>query len=155
MRDITRDSHHPTSQGPFPAVSEPRLSPVSPCQRRARGRALRFYFVSMERGSTDSGTTDGSTTDGGTTDGSTTDGGPTDGESTDGESTDGESTGRRGNGRRENGRRDHGARDHGAQEPRRADGRLMECLKSFIFVRHKFWASLSQKLSQSAVWASF
>jgi hypothetical protein len=38
---------------------------------------------------------------------------------------------------------------------RRADGRLMECLKSFVFVGHPFWASPSQKLSQSTVWASF
>jgi hypothetical protein len=37
---------------------------------------------------------------------------------------------------------------------RRADGRLMEYLKSFVFVGYPFWASPSQKLSQSMVWAS-
>jgi hypothetical protein len=37
----------------------------------------------------------------------------------------------------------------------RADGRLIEFSKSFISVGYQFWASLSQKLSQSTVWASF
>jgi hypothetical protein len=57
------------------------------------------------------------------------------------------------------------AREQGASNTRaireracsggRADGRLIDCLKSFIFVGHQFWASQSQRLSQIKVWASF
>jgi hypothetical protein len=149
LRGILRDYNHRTNQGPFPALSEPQPSPVSPCQEKSETWCPAFLFC--EHGARAPA-----------------------GERTAGPRKAGaRSAGLRRAGPRRAGAtrgrcelyRARAAREQGASNTRairdrscsrgRADGRFIECLKSFIFAGHQFWASLSQKLSQSTVWASF